>query len=209
MYFSMTEFIKGNRNEAETGMEQQGEHYSSEEKRQLLVMARGAIEARLAGNRYELPENLPESFLRVRSCFVTLHSSDGSLRGCIGNIVPFQPLAANVAANAVNAAFSDPRFPPVPAVEMESLTIEISILTLPMDVESHNDFIVGRHGIILNLSGRGAVFLPQVAEEQGWDAGTTLSHLAMKAGLAPDAWRDPACRFKVFEAVYFSESFAK
>ncbi|MBN1863346.1 MAG: AmmeMemoRadiSam system protein A [Victivallales bacterium] len=180
--------------------------YTLEERRRLLGIARGAIEGRLAGKRYELPLALPESFLQVRSCFVTLRSSDGGLRGCIGNIEPFQPLAANVAANAVNAAFSDPRFPPVSSREVDTLTIEVSILTLPREVGSYRDFIVGKHGIILNLSGSGAVFLPQVAGEQGWDAETTLSHLAMKAGLAHDAWRDPACRFKVFEAVYFSEA---
>jgi hypothetical protein len=37
----------------------------------------------------------------------------GALRGCIGTILPTKPtLAEEVAANAVQAATRDPRFPP-------------------------------------------------------------------------------------------------
>ena len=56
----------------------------------------------------------------------------------------------------------------------------------------------------LTKHGRSAVFLPQVAPEQGWGIEETLTHLAMKAGLPPDAWREGAS-FTVFEAVVFHE----
>jgi AMMECR1 domain-containing protein len=49
------------------------------------------------------------------------------------------------------------------------------------------------------------VFLPQVAPEQGWDLAATLTHLSRKAGLPPDAWKDPRARFTVFEAIVFHE----
>ena len=51
---------------------------------------------------------------------------------------------------------------------------------------------------------KGAVFLPQVAPEQGWDLDTTLSHLSYKAGLDPNAYKENAS-FEVFQAEVFSE----
>jgi AMMECR1 domain-containing protein len=56
----------------------------------------------------------------------------------------------------------------------------------------------------VHKAGRSAVFLPQVAPEQGWDVETMLSHLSLKAGLPKDAWREGA-RFEVFEAIVFGE----
>jgi AmmeMemoRadiSam system protein A len=186
-------------------MEKEESLYSGDEKKFLLDLARRAISAALKGERLPDLKNIDNKLMQIRSCFVTLHSRSGALRGCIGNIEPFEPLAENVVHNAVNAAFRDPRFPQISSKELDSLRIEISILTVPEPVETYKDFIVGRHGIILNKRGSGAVFLPQVAPEQGWDAETTLTHLAMKAGLPPDAWKDADCRFKIFQAVFFSE----
>ena len=180
--------------------------YTVEEKKFLLDLARKEITANLTGKDSPSLDGISEKFQQIRSCFVTLHSANGALRGCIGNIEPFQPLAENVVHNARNAAFRDPRFPPVASeAELKSLVIEISVLTVPSPIPSYKDFVVGKHGIILQKGYHNAVFLPQVAPEQGWDAETTLSHLAMKAGLYPDSWRDKDCKFKVFEAVYFSE----
>ena len=179
--------------------------YTDEEKATLLKLARDEINYNLEKGEPPSLDGLDDKLMQTRSCFVTLHTAEGELRGCIGNIEPFQPLAENVISNARNSAFSDPRFLPVSADEINSLVIEISILTVPEPITSYKKFVVGKHGIILNKAGRGAVFLPQVAPEQGWDAETTLTHLAMKAGLYPDAWRDEDCQFRVFEAIYFSE----
>jgi len=179
--------------------------YSDEEKKLLLKLAREEIVYNLTGKNPPLLDNIDDKLLQIRSCFVTLHTADHALRGCIGNIEPIEPLAKNIIHNARNSAFEDPRFPPVYEDEVEHLTIEISILTVPEFIPSYNDFSVGKHGIIIESAGRRAVFLPQVAPEQGWDAATTLTHLAMKAGLSPDAWKDEECKFQVFEAIYFSE----
>ena len=65
--------------------------------------------------------------------------------------------------------------------------------------------MIGRHGMVLELGNRSAVFLPQVAPEQGWDLPATLTQLARKAGLPADAWRDPRAKFTVFEAIVFHE----
>jgi len=59
--------------------------------------------------------------------------------------------------------------------------------------------------MVIQKDGRSAVFLPQVAPEQGWDLPTTLSHLCRKAGLPSDAWKASDARFTVFEAIVFGE----
>ncbi len=139
------------------------------------------------------------------SVFVTLKKR-GELRGCIGHIRPTQALWRDIRDNAISAAVHDPRFPAVTAAELAELQVEVSVLTPPRRVAGAEEFVVGRHGVIIGLRGRSAVFLPQVAPEQGWDRETTLDHLARKAGLSPDAWRDPATVFEVFEAQVFGEA---
>jgi AmmeMemoRadiSam system protein A len=180
--------------------------YSAAEKALLLKLARDAMERVIGRQAPPNLSSLPEKFREVRSCFVTLHTPDGNLRGCIGSIEPHEPLADNVLHNALNAAFRDPRFNPVASkAELESLTLEISVLTPPEDIAGIEDFILGEHGIILSCRRRSSVFLPQVAPEQGWDVKTTMEHLSMKAGLHPDAWREADARFSVFRAIVFSE----
>jgi AmmeMemoRadiSam system protein A len=134
---------------------------------------------------------------------VTLHKR-GELRGCIGEIAPDRELHRVVRDHALNAAFKDPRFTPLSPAELPEIVIEISALTPPVEIESWREIEIGRHGVVLSKNGRSAVFLPQVAPEQGWDVETTLKYLSQKAGLPPDAWRDGA-RFEVFEAVVFGE----
>lgn len=182
-------------------------NFSEEERGLLLGLAREAIRNALRKMSSPKLPSPPPSFLEERATFVTLHNSDGSLRGCIGNIEPFEPLIDSVPHNARNAAFHDPRFSPVDSLdELKSLVIEISVLTPPEVISSVEEFVVGTHGVIMRKNNRGAVFLPQVPPEQGWDRETTLNHLSMKAGLRPDAWKDDDCVFKVFEATYFSEN---
>ncbi len=139
--------------------------------------------------------------------FVTLEK-DGRLRGCIGDILPHRPLYQSVVGNAVNAAFRDHRFRPVSDTEIGELHIEISVLTPPEAVDSYEDIVIGKHGILLSKGGRRSVYLPQVAPEQGWDRAESLSHLSQKAGLAADAWKTGAS-FEVFEAIVFGEAEAQ
>lgn len=181
------------------------EHFSLEEQTNILSFIRHAIKAKLENKPLPVLGNLGDKLERQGSCFVTLHSANGALRGCIGNINAFESLGKNIARNALNSAFSDPRFPPLDSDELDEVIIEISILTPIREIPSYEDFIVGKHGIIISCYGRSAVFLPQVAPEQGWDRETTLRYLCMKAGLAADAWTAAAARFSVFEAIVFSE----
>ncbi len=180
-----------------------------EEQRQALRLARRTLEIFLETGR--VPDaralGVPDGpvWHEPRAVFVTL-KRDQRLRGCIGHILPVQPLWQDIRDNAIAAAVRDPRFPPVSRDELDRLRIEVSVLTRPRRVSGPDGFVPGRHGVILEVGGRRAVFLPQVAVEQGWDRETTLSHLARKAGLPADAWKRADARFQVFEAQVFGET---
>jgi AmmeMemoRadiSam system protein A len=171
----------------------------------MLDYVRKVIGAKLDNAPLPSPPELAE-MNEPGACFVTLHSSTGQLRGCIGTIIPHTTLGKDIQKNAINAAFSDPRFRPLIATELPDIDLEISVLTPMEDISSPDEFIVGEHGILMRLYGRSAVFLPQVAPEQGWDRETTLAHLSMKAGMKPGAWKVDDARFQVFRAIHFSES---
>ena len=181
------------------------ECYTKEQQTEMLLLARKVIESKLDNNTFDL-ENIPDHLTKTRSCFVTLHTETGQLRGCIGNIIAFEHLYDNIKNNALNSAFGDPRFPKLNSLnELKSIHIEISVLTPPQKVSSYNDIVIGKHGIILKSLGRGSVFLPQVAPEQGWDIATTLTHLSLKAGLTSNSWQNSNTKFEVFEAIVFNE----
>lgn len=136
--------------------------------------------------------------------FVTL-KKQGRLRGCIGTIPPVKPLLQAVSDNAVNAAHFDRRFQKVVEDELKELTVEVSVLTPPEPIDDWRKIVLGKHGILLGKAGGRAVYLPQVAPEQGWTLEETLIHLSMKARLGESGWRDGAS-FQVFEAIVFHEN---
>ena len=178
-----------------------------EEKKTLLKMARKTVEFYLDQKKKpsieELGFVLTDSLKKERGVFVTLHQH-GNLRGCIGEIFPRRSLYLAVIEQAIHSAFQDPRFKKVTQNELSSIEFEISVLTPPESVKFYKDIVVGKHGIVLEKGWNSAVFLPQVAPEQGWDLETTLKYLSMKAGLSSDDWKEGAS-FQVFEAIVFSE----
>lgn len=180
---------------------------SPEDKKALLSLARKTIQYALDKQRVpelaELGVTCGEAVKVPRAAFVTL-KKHGELRGCIGDIFPQRPLYKSVITNAIYAAFADRRFTPLQKDECDQIKIEISALTAPSPVASAQAIRIGTDGMVLSKDGRSAVFLPQVAPEQGWDLETTLTHLSVKAGLAPDAWKDGAT-FQVFQAEVFGE----
>ena len=136
-----------------------------------------------------------------RGAFVTLRKG-GELRGCIGRIVSDEPLPQLVSRVAFEAAFRDPRFPPLSAGELGGVDVEVSVLSPPRRIPSPESVVVGRHGVVLHKGGRSAVFLPSVATEQGWDRVALLDNLCGKAGLAGRCWTVGA-ELEVFEAEVF------
>ena len=187
---------------------------SADDRAYLLRVARAAMEhavrscnspSSVPHSPFPVPHSPPKTTLSKMGAFVTLNDkATGALRGCIGEIMPMRPLVEAVVARAVDAALRDPRFSPVSERELGGIRVEVSALTPPKRVASWRDIVLGRDGMTLEKNGCFAVFLPQVAPEQGWDLPTTLSYLSQKAGLSSDAWREGAT-FETFQAEVFHE----
>jgi hypothetical protein len=166
------------------------------EKRQLLALARDSIRHGLAHGRPAPVDlaGLPGALKARRASFATLEK-DGQLRGCIGSLEAFRPLAEDVAHNAYAAAFQDPRFPPLDESELDGLEIHLSLLTAPepMRFTSEADLLAqlrpGVDGLILAEGGRRGTFLPSVWAQLPAPA-QFLAHLKLKAGLPKDYWSD-------------------
>jgi AmmeMemoRadiSam system protein B/AmmeMemoRadiSam system protein A len=181
---------------------------TEEDKKQLLLLARKTMVYALQNHRVpdvsDLGITTSDAMRPARAAFVTLNKN-GRLRGCIGDIFPRQPLYKSVMINAINACVNDRRFPPVSQDELKDITIEISALTVPSPIDSPDKIRIGIDGVVLNKNGSTAVFLPQVAPEQGWDVNEMLTHLSLKAGLPADAWKQGAS-FLAFQAEVFGEN---
>ncbi len=180
-------------------------HLSARERSYLLHLARSAIEAACSG-KPEPAVNPPTQRLKQpAAAFVTL-TRGRRLRGCIGHIVARDPLARTVAAMAVAAAVHDPRFPPVTSREVPGLHIEISVLTPLRRIDDPTVIKVGHDGIFIRRGYLSGLLLPQVAVEFGWDRRTFLEQTCRKAGLEPNAWKDPGTEIYVFQAQVFGEA---
>lgn len=175
---------------------------SPDEKKFLLELARDTIRARASG--LPLPEvNAGTAALRRKAgAFVSLHR-EGMLRGCIGYIEPVLPLAEAVQEMALSAAFRDPRFTPLSEAELEGLEIEISVLTPFEKITDVSRIEVGRHGLMIRMTGASGLLLPQVPVQFGWDRETFLAQTCRKAGLDPGAWKEPDAELFVFSAEIF------
>jgi AmmeMemoRadiSam system protein A len=173
------------------------------DKKALLQLARETLRRYLNTETLPLARGLDPKLQRNQGVFVTLRKR-GDLRGCIGNITGGAPLCQLVSTMALEAALNDPRFSKVQPKELDTLEIEISVLTPLKPIGRPQEIVVGRDGVILSKSGRSAVFLPQVATEQGWGLEEMLDNLCLKAGLPTGAWRSGAS-FSVFQAEVFGE----
>jgi AmmeMemoRadiSam system protein A len=172
--------------------------------RRLLVLARESIAGSFRGEALPAAGMDNPVLRQARGAFVTLKKS-GVLRGCIGRIESSLPLWETVARVARSSAFDDPRFPPLELDELNAVEIEVSVMTPPQPVASVDDVVPGVHGVIVELGSRRALFLPQVASEQGWNRETLLEQLCFKAGLPARAYRDPGAHLQVFRAEVFHE----
>jgi AmmeMemoRadiSam system protein B/AmmeMemoRadiSam system protein A len=169
----------------------------------LLGLARQTVERYLRTGTVPLPRPSSPALRRRQGAFVTFEE-EGRLRGCIGHMVEDTPLALTVARMALQAAFRDPRFPPVRAEELPALAVEISALTPFTRVPGPEAIAIGRDGVVLEKEGHRAVYLPHVAPEQGWGREEMLDQLCQKAGLSAGCWRHDADLF-TFQAEVFGE----
>ena len=180
-----------------------------QEKENLLKIARQSLELKLRGE--ELPPLSEQTPLLQAegASFVTL-TIDGQLRGCIGTLEAYRPLAEDVREHALAAALHDTRFPQVQPDELDSIEIEISRLTAPapLDYADADDLLAklrpGVDGVVLAAGSRRATFLPQV-----WDqlpnAEEFLNHLCRKMGLPEDAWRRKNLDVSIYQVEEFHE----
>jgi AmmeMemoRadiSam system protein B/AmmeMemoRadiSam system protein A len=181
----------------------------------LVRLARAALDTELRGGD-ELQRVLadwpkgPQHEWR-QGVFVTLNRTDpeeirklGRLRGCIGQPEPAFPLYYGTVQAALDAALRDTRFEKVTATELPRLQVEVTVLSPRRSIASASEIRIGTHGVVLEKDGKAALFLPQVAPEQGWNVEQTLDALCGKAGLPNGAWREGA-RLSVFTGQVFAE----
>jgi AmmeMemoRadiSam system protein A len=156
----------------------------------LLALARAAIAAQL-GLAHAASDDLP--WLKSSGAsFITLMLGS-KLRGCIGTLRAHRALAEDIRANAVAAAFRDPRFPPLGAGEFSGVALEVSVLSAlePLRFSDEEDALrqlrPGVHGVVFEYGHHAGTFLPQVWEDFK-EPSEFLAHLKYKAGLPPDFW---------------------
>jgi len=186
---------------------------STEARKALLAVARCAVGAAVRGE--PAPDFPPEAvegtvgdeLAEPRGCFVTLKTR-GRLRGCLGHFEADAPARERVREMARSSALDDPRFAGdrIRPDELGDVEIEISLLHPREKIDDPLSIELGRDGIYIQRGARAGCFLPQVATETGWTKEEFLSNCCShKAGLAPDAWRDPDTEVLRFRAEVFGD----
>ena len=154
---------------------------------------------------------LPPAVQQPGTSFVTLRYA-GRLRGCIGNVFEERPLAESVIYNAVAAASRDPRFPPVTAVELAAMTVEVTVLTplRSLVYNQYDDLLskieAGRDGVMFKWGKRRGILLPQMWERIPTTA-NFLNAIAQKADIpyAQLFTQPPVVAVYTFQAQHFME----
>jgi uncharacterized protein len=180
---------------------------TDKQKKTLLEMARKVIETTVRNEPVSGFESEDQLFNEKRGCFVTIHNH-GDLRGCIGQFQPSQPLIETIREMAI-AATQDSRFTmnPITPAELNKIDIEISVLSPLEKTDDPLSLELGKHGIYIKHGWTSGCFLPQVATETGWSKEEFLSNCCGgKAGLSPDAWKQPDTEVFLFTAEIFGEN---
>ncbi len=156
----------------------------------LIALARHAIATRL-GLDAPPPREHP-ALATPGASFVTL-TAGGALRGCIGQLEAVRALGEDVRANALAAAFADPRFMPLTVAEWPAIRVEVSVLgaveflACPTEEDCLRLITPGVDGVVLASGRRRATFLPQVWAQLP-DPQEFIEHLLRKAGLPVGGW---------------------
>lgn len=141
----------------------------------------------------EFDENMPW-LSKPGATFVTL-TQRGELRGCIGSLQACDPLIEDVSNNAVSAALYDPRFAPLTADELGTVSLEVSLLSelQPLDFTSEADALAQLRpdidGVVFEYGPYRSTFLPQVWESLPQPQ-QFLARLKSKARLSEDFWAE-------------------
>lgn len=188
---------------------------SQSEGKFLVELARNAVEKYLkTRKRIKVPENVPRKLLQPCGVFVTISTAkfgEKTLRGCIGLPYPTTALTEAVIEAAICSATQDPRFPPLSSGELDNVTFEVSVLTLPEAIEAKNPkeyctkIKVGENGLIVERGCYKGLLLPQVPVEWKWDEETFLCQCCIKAGLPPDSWLIKGTKIYKFSSIIAEE----
>lgn len=146
-------------------------------------LARQTLETYVkTGKKIKLPADSPLTKQKAAT-FVSL-KVDGQLRGCIGTLEPVREnIAGEIMENAISAGIHDPRFRPVTADELPTLTYSVDVLSEAEEVRGPADLDHRKYGVIVQSGHRRGVLLPDLegvdtVEEQ-------LSIALQKAGISP------------------------
>ncbi|MGV8025544.1 MAG: AmmeMemoRadiSam system protein A [Anaerolineaceae bacterium] len=181
------------------------------EKTALLQIARASIEAAVRNENLPKIElsSLPAALQEKGASFVTL-TIEGQLRGCIGTLEAYQPLAEDVREHAIAAALEDYRFTPLRESELETVEIEVSRLTPTQTLFYQNPEDLPKllqpfiDGVVLQDGQHGATFLPQVWEQLP-EPEEFLTHLCLKMGVSGNLWREKALQVGIYSVEEFRE----
>jgi AmmeMemoRadiSam system protein B/AmmeMemoRadiSam system protein A len=174
------------------------------EQKSLLRIARSTLESHIRSGKSPDVKPLTPRLGEKRGAFVTLHEH-GELRGCIGYVEAVKPLYEAVSEMAVAASTEDPRFPPVRVEELDSIEIEITVLSPLRPLPSPDSVIVGKHGLVIRKGFHSGLLLPQVPVEQGWNREQFLTHTCLKAGLPPNSYEEKDAQLFTFTGQVFGE----
>ena len=178
---------------------------STDEKKQLLEIAKLSLhEATINNKKISIDTSKFSSKLQEHlGAFVTLYK-DGQLRGCIGRFEPNQSLADVVVDMAIAAAQQDPRFTKVTEHELDSIEIEISVLTPRKQIYSLDDIVLGKHGIYVQKGSLHGTYLPHVATQMNWSVDEFVKSCAIeKAGIQNSQLQD--IELYIYEAIVFKK----
>jgi len=178
-------------------------------KKVLLETARDTVEAVIKGKPIRKVKSDQFELNAHCGCFVTL-KNDEQLRGCIGQFTSSKPLIELISEMARASATEDPRFfsEPITIDELHNLHIEISVLSPLRRTDNPLGLRLGIDGIYIKRGYASGCFLPQVADETGWNKEEFLSYCcAHKAGLPADAWKDSRTEVYLFTADVFGAPF--
>ena len=171
-----------------------------DERKKILQAAKNGVELSVYGkmaNPVELEEtpNLNQQF----SAFVTI-KKNGDLRACMGHTFPAAPMLYEVEDVAKMAASKDYRFGPVEKSELPQIEYEVTLMSRLRRIFDINEIEIGKHGLYIRFGNNAGLLLPQVATERNWDAKTFLENVCYKAGLPPNAYKEPDVELFVFSA---------
>ncbi|MGD2094518.1 MAG: AmmeMemoRadiSam system protein A [Phycisphaerales bacterium] len=179
------------------------------QKQTLLKVACDTVRKVIRHESVEKPQSDDPELNAPCGCFVTLKNR-GQLRGCIGQFTSDSPLIELIAEMAKSSATGDPRFfsEPITTNELDKLDVEISVLSPLQKTDEPVSLRLGVDGIYIRKGHASGCFLPQVATETGWGKEEFLSYCCShKAGLPPDAWKDPETKVYLFTAEIFGADF--